>query len=242
MRRLGTIIVLMGLVMGLGARSAQAQAQSGQQQNGQDRLQSTLETCFSCHGTGGVSVIPSRPTIAGQKPQYIARQLHAFQRAKVAHDADNDADNPAAGQAQALPMRSDPVMEHMTAGLDNALIDQVAERIAALPCDGDKAKAAKNPPAKPLIAGRCDVCHGANGIGTQPQIPNLAGQQGAYLRRQLLLMRETAYGAEPREGERWRRHPIMERQAARISIADVDALARYYSGLDCRGAAASEKR
>lgn len=241
MRRLGTIILLLALVMGAGVRSAQAQTE--QQQDAQDRLQSTLETCFSCHGAGGVSVIPSRPTIAGQKPHYIARQLHAFQRAKVAHDADNDADNPV-GQTQAPLMRSDPVMEHMAAGLDDALIDQLAEHIAALPCDGGQAKTAKKTPsAKPTIAGRCDVCHGADGIAVQVQIPNLAGQQSAYLRRQLLLMRETAYGAEPREGERWRRHPIMERQAARISITDVDALARYYSGLDCRGAAAApEKR
>ena len=106
-----------------------------------------------------------------------------------------------------------------------------------LACDGGKTKAKPvNPPVMPQAGQRCAACHGVDGIGRLPHVPNVAGQQRAYLRRQLLLIRETAWGAAPREHESWRSHPIMERQAARISIEDVDALARYYAALDCRGA------
>jgi cytochrome c553 len=71
-----------------------------------------------------------------------------------------------------------------------------------------------------------------------PHVPNIAGQQRGYLRRQLLIIRENAWGADSSDSERWRTHPIMERQAARISIEEVDALAQYYAALDCRGAPA----
>lgn len=201
-----------------------------------------LQTCFQCHGENGVSAVPTRPTIAGQKADYVARQLHAFKRAAEEHAraVDGAADVDVQSVA-ALQGRSDPVMEHMAAGLDDALVVPVAQAIAKLACNGEtvsqKPKSASaNPPQMPTVGQRCVVCHGVDGIGVLPTVPNIAGQQRAYLRRQLLMIRETAWGAQPREHDSWRGHPIMESQAARISIEDLDALAHYYSTLDCRGA------
>lgn len=188
-------------------------------------IQQTLETCFKCHGAGGVSRIPSRPTIAGQSADYIASQLHAFRRAAANVKPDTKAQ-----------VRSDPIMLHMGEGLADTQIWPLAQAVSALACDGG---ANQDQQPKPLMmpkaGARCVACHGADGVTNQPGIPNLAGQQRAYLRRELLLIREAAWGATPRENESWRSHPIMEREAARISISDVDALARYYASLNCRG-------
>jgi cytochrome c553 len=201
-----------------------------------------LQTCFQCHGENGVSTVPTRPTIAGQNADYVVHQLHAFKRAAEEHarTVDSAADADAQGVA-VLQGRSDPIMEHMAAGLDDALVMPVAEAVAKLTCNGEAvSQEAKiiptNPPQMPAVGQRCVACHGVDGIGVQPTVPNIAGQQRAYLRRQLLMIRETAWGAQPREHDSWRGHPIMESQAARISIEDLDALAHYYSTLDCRGA------
>jgi len=200
----------------------------------------SLKACFECHGPGGVSRIPTRPTIAGQNARYVARQLEAFRHAVAARkqDTDADADN---APAQQNSTRSDPIMSHAAELVRPADIPALAAAVSKLSCDGQDAnkdndkKAPKKIPAMPAAGTACVACHGADGIGVSQHTPNLAGQQRSYLRRQLLLIRETAWGAAPRENESWRSHPIMERQAARISIEDVDALARFYAALDCRG-------
>lgn len=202
--------------------------------------QDILKTCFECHGPGGVSTLPTRPTIAGQNAPYVARQLELFKRAAAAHAQSGLPSGSLSGDVDAdaaLPIRSDPIMEHMAEQLDAAMIRRVADAVSKLSCDGEKppAQAATQTPPIPPAGQRCTACHGTDGIAQTPNVPNLAGQRRAYLRRQLLLIRETAWGAEPRENESWRSHPIMEREAARISIEDVDTLAYYYAGLNCHG-------
>lgn len=192
-------------------------------------IEKALETCFKCHGEGGVSRIPSRPTIAGQSADYVASQLHSFRRAALTMKP-----------SIASRSRIDPIMSHMADDLGEGQINALAQVISKLSCDGDALKdtekvAGLKSLAMPKVGARCVACHGVDGVTSQPGIPNLAGQQRAYLRRELLLIREAAWGATPRENESWRSHPIMESEAARISISDVDALARYYASLDCRG-------
>jgi len=34
--------------------------------------------CAACHGPAGISAAPIWPNLAGQKEQYLAKQLHAF--------------------------------------------------------------------------------------------------------------------------------------------------------------------
>lgn len=35
-------------------------------------------TCAGCHGAAGISVVPMYPNLAGQKAQYVEKQLKAF--------------------------------------------------------------------------------------------------------------------------------------------------------------------
>lgn len=224
MRVVWGVLAVTGVLLAGTATRAQTPV-TAQNTQADPAIQSTLETCFKCHGAGGISRIPSRPTIAGQSADYIASQLHAFRRAAANVKPD--------AKAQ---VRSDPIMSHMGEGLEETQIWPLAQAVSALACDGGANKDLQPKPLMMPKAGvRCVACHGADGVTNQPGIPNLAGQHRAYLRRELLLIRESAWGAAPRENESWRSHPIMEREAARISISDVDALARYYASLNCRG-------
>jgi cytochrome c553 len=66
----------------------------------------------------------------------------------------------------------------------------------------------------------CSVCHGAIGISTVPDAPNLAGQPEIYLSNQL-----RAY----RSGER--RHEVMTVIAKPLSDDDIANLAAWFSSV-----------
>jgi len=223
------------------AMSAGAHAQSAAPVDVSVQVKDALQTCFQCHGPGGVSVIPTRPTIAGQKAEYIRRQLVAFKNSATKSLQEAGIDARGAENSPRAALRRDPVMEHMAEGMPDHLLAPLAQAVSQLACAAKPDKAPRVPPPalpqqRPAAAQACVVCHGEDGIGVQNQVPNLAGQQRSYLRRQLLLLRETAWGARPREGEAWRSHPIMEAKAARLKITDIDAIAQYYTALDCQGA------
>lgn len=69
----------------------------------------------------------------------------------------------------------------------------------------------------------CAVCHGKNGLSTQPDAPNLAGQPALYLAAQL-----RAY----RDGKR--QHEVMSLMARTLSDADIADLAAYFSGFELK--------
>lgn len=66
----------------------------------------------------------------------------------------------------------------------------------------------------------CAVCHGINGIGVNPDVPNLAGESTLYLEKQLNAFRN---------GER--KHEQMSIIAQGLKEEDVRELAAWYSGL-----------
>ncbi len=67
----------------------------------------------------------------------------------------------------------------------------------------------------------CHACHGADGLGTAPMYPKLAGQHEAYLVHAL-----RGY----RSGER--KNAIMAGFATGLSDEDIADLAAFYSSLD----------
>jgi cytochrome c553 len=66
----------------------------------------------------------------------------------------------------------------------------------------------------------CQACHGSNGIGTAPDIPNLAGQKPAYITAQLAAFRSKD-----------RKHDLMNAMAAQLSDGDIENLAEFWSSL-----------
>ncbi|SDC45325.1 c-type cytochrome [Belnapia rosea] len=72
-----------------------------------------------------------------------------------------------------------------------------------------------------LAGGRCAVCHGNDGIAVQPDAPNLAGQNPAYLSAQLRAFRDKA-----------RLHEQMNLMAADLTEADIANLAAWYAAIE----------
>lgn len=64
----------------------------------------------------------------------------------------------------------------------------------------------------------CAVCHGPNGVSTQPTFPTLAGQHRSYLAKAL---KDYKSGV--------RKSPVMGPQAATLSDAEIKALAEFFS-------------
>ncbi|MEJ2513870.1 MAG: cytochrome c [Gammaproteobacteria bacterium] len=67
----------------------------------------------------------------------------------------------------------------------------------------------------------CAACHGADGKGTAPNFPVLAGQHASYLAHSLKEYRSGA-----------RKNAVMAPQAAGLSDADIADLAAYYASLE----------
>jgi cytochrome c553 len=70
----------------------------------------------------------------------------------------------------------------------------------------------------PQIVSACAPCHGVDGNSGTVEVPNLAGQRGIYLRRQLLAFRS---------GQR--RHPEMNRVLRNLKDREIDQLVIYYT-------------
>ncbi|WP_421194793.1 c-type cytochrome [Aeromonas enteropelogenes] len=75
--------------------------------------------------------------------------------------------------------------------------------------EADKAKAAV-----------CAACHGVAGKASVPVYPHLAGQQEAYLLKQLKAFKDGS-----------RKEPLMVPFMAPLSEADMENLAAYYASL-----------
>ncbi|MGA9574312.1 MAG: cytochrome c [Lysobacterales bacterium] len=65
--------------------------------------------CASCHGVNGISMSPLWPNLAGQKEQYLIKQIKAFRDGT----------------------RKDPMMAPMVAALSDADIENLAAYFAA---------------------------------------------------------------------------------------------------------------
>jgi len=176
-------------------------------------------TCMACHGPEGISVNPLWPNIAGQSATYTASQLTAFRDgAMKAQDAE----------------RHDPLMSPQSLALSDEDIRNLAVYFESLPAPAqavaspgsvDKGEALYRGGDMDNGTAACLACHGPTGRGNPAaNYPALQGQHAVYTAKQL---RDYASGARTSDGKT----RIMRDIAARLSPADIDALASYVQGL-----------
>lgn len=171
--------------------------------------------CAACHGMTGVSEFPEIPHLAGQHAPYLIVQMTSFRRAGL-----GTAD-PRLGR-----QRHDATMTHEAARLSDADVENLAAYYASRPCPAGRARAAP----MPKVAARCVSCHGEGGRSAAATVPRLAGQHERYLEDQLKAFREF----QSADRRRYRRHPIMGREADRFEDREIRALARYFAAQPCR--------
>jgi cytochrome c553 len=92
--------------------------------------------------------------------------------------------------------------------------------LAALTCLYGTQVEAQDAPGRQKVVQTCAVCHGVNGIGVNPDVPNLAGESTVYLEKQLKAFRS---------GER--KHEQMSIIAKGLQDQDIADVAKWYSGL-----------
>ena len=164
--------------------------------------------CAACHAPDGNSVITLNPKLAGQHPEYLAKQLTEFKSGK----------------------RANAVMSGMAAGLSDEEIKDLAAYFAGKKLNLAQAKTngAGSLGEKVYRAGNaassvpaCAACHSPNGAGLPKQFPRLGGQHADYTLAQLKAFRS---------GER-ANAPMMMAIVAKMSDAEMAAVADYIQGL-----------
>lgn len=179
--------------------------------------------CNSCHGlmTGAEEIAPH---LAGQKKDYMARQLQTFRepRAKTP------------GPYKVIE-RDHPVITSWMRPLDDKDIENLSEYFAGLPCVPRRKYSETQVPRPPLVE-RCRFCHGETGVNPYLGYPNIGGQKKTYLVRQLLAFRKSADhgGAVIKKSKDERFHRMMAPSIYDLEDGEIKALAEYYSKQSCR--------
>ena len=156
------------------------------------------ESCGACHGADGNATIPGMPSLAGQPAWFTHWALIKFRDGR----------------------RKDPVMSPLAANLlDADLADLSAHYAAQVPRRREQALDAVKAAAGKELATQhhCTSCHRPD-LSGQNQVPRVAGQDLAYLRK--LLRAYKAQTAGDLEG-------LMTQAAQALSDADIENLAHY---------------
>lgn len=183
--------------------------------------QAEAKWCYRCHGDTGIAENARIPNLAGQHAAYIAAQLRSFQQER--EETVNDDGSVRAHRSMAFNAKR----------LSEENIKEIARYYEGMTC-GTMQRRFGAPPARPEAAARCEECHGPRGLGTDPTIPKIGGQNEVYLLNQLTNFQTTSKGIDTTKLRDWRRHPDMGKVTAGLDKVDLKALAAYFSSLPCR--------
>ena len=148
--------------------------------------------CRTCHGLEGLAKIPIAPHIGGETAGYITAQLTAFRDGAREH-------------------------EMMTVVAKSLTDSQIVDLAAWYSGHTATPTLAADPSGAPEA---CTACHGADGIATIPEAPNLAGETTIYIETQLKAFRLGK-----------RTSDLMSPIAADLTDADMRAAAEWYAAV-----------
>ncbi|QLG88896.1 cytochrome c4 [Chitinibacter bivalviorum] len=166
------------------------------------------QVCAACHGADGNSVVSANPSLAGQHPEYIVKQLTEFKAQKRKNPVMLGMATPLSNEDMANVAAYFSQQKPKDRGASNKELIEAGKKIYRA------GVASKNVPA-------CMACHGPAGAGIPGQYPRLSSQHGAYTVAQL-----TAF----RNGERANNQPMME-IAGKLSDNEIKAVAEYIQSL-----------
>lgn len=172
--------------------------------------------CAACHGADGNSTAPANPKLAGQIPEYTAKQLRNFK----APDSSPE-------------QRKNAIMTGIAATLSDADMHSLGNFFGGQKLVPEKAIGDKNSinlgqqiwragdASKGLPA--CAGCHGPSGSGIPAQYPRLSGQYAAYTEAQLKAFRLAERANDPNR--------MMRLVAVKMTDSEIKAVADYIAGL-----------
>lgn len=174
------------------------------------------QVCAACHGPDGNSIGPANPKLAGQIPEYLAKQLVNFRPGKDNKPAERP--NPVMS-AFAVALSPEQMRDVSAFYASQKLIPEKARNKSTIELGQTIFRAGipdKNVPA-------CAGCHGPAGAGVPIQFPVLGGQYAEYIEAQLKAFRSGERANDPNR--------MMRTTASRLSDLEIKALADYIAGL-----------
>ena len=174
------------------------------------------EVCAACHGPDGNSIGPANPKLASQIPEYTAKQLANFRPGKENKPAERP-NNVMAGFAAMLSPDDMHSLAAYYAG--QKLIPEKAKDKDTIELGQRIFRGGIAEKSVPACAG----CHGPTGTGVPGQYPLLGGQYAEYIEAQLKAFRSGERANDPNR--------MMRMTAARLSDAEIKAVANYIAGL-----------
>jgi cytochrome c553 len=164
--------------------------------------------CSACHSIDGSRGAPANPILAGQHPEYLAKQLQEFKSGKRKNAV-------MAGFAATL---SEDDMRHVAAFYASKQAKPGAAKNKDTIRLGERiwrgGLADKGVPA-------CAACHGPAGSGIPAQYPRLGGQHAEYTESQMLGFRS---------GSRANNAQMMT-IASKLNDLEIKAVSDYIAGL-----------
>ena len=213
--------VFVAVVVTVAARTdAHAQMQPAPKVDPARGQQIASQVCAACHGVDGNSAAPANPRLAQQHSEYLYKQLLDY----------------TVRQGQQRPARENAIMN----GIASQLSDDDKRNVSSwFASQTSQLGTARNKqtldlgqriwraglPEKSLPA--CSGCHNPAGLGIPVQYPRLAAQHADYVEATL---------KDFRQGTR-RNNAAMQEIAAKLSDAEMRAVADYAQGLRLRDAA-----
>ncbi|PPD33807.1 MAG: cytochrome c4 [Methylomonas sp.] len=165
--------------------------------------------CAGCHGDNGISISASYPSLAGQLPTYLYKQLQDYNSGA----------------------RQDPMMSGFAKNLSQQDAADLAAWFAAQPPAFQSnspmvyelaEKLVKNG-SRDRVLPPCEVCHGGDGKGQVMDIPALSGQNAAYVSYTL-----KAFKNGERHNDIYSR---MRTIAESLSDQEIEELGFYYQNI-----------
>jgi cytochrome c553 len=166
--------------------------------------------CAACHGVDGNSPLPANPSLAGQHPEYIYKQLLNFKSSERKN----------AVMSAMVTSLSQEDMRNLAAYYSNQRPRQGASQDAKMVLAGQKLYRGGD-----MTSGvaACAACHSPDGSGIPAQYPRLKGQNVEYTVSQLKAFRS---------GERANDSSMVMRTiASRMTDKQIDSVAEYVSAL-----------
>jgi cytochrome c553 len=167
-------------------------------------------SCVACHGADGNSMNPEWPSLAGQHPDYLIKQLRNFK--------DGD--------------RSNALMSPMAAPLSEQDMANLAAYYSSQALKPGQADEALFEQGRQLYRGgnmstgvaACIACHGPTGTGNPAaSFPSLRGQHGGYTVNQLKAFKR---GERANDAGK-----MMQNIAAKMTEEEMQAVASYIQGM-----------
>lgn len=200
-----TWLISVSVATALIAGGVQAQT-TGEAAAGESRV----AVCLACHGPNGNSLVPMFPKLAGQHPEYLAKQMADFKSGA----RKNDQMTPQAAlinEGDIPDIAAYYSSQQQTAGTADPALKEQGQTIyrAGNPASGVPA---------------CSGCHGPAGLGMgAAKFPRIAGQQAQYVDTTLKSFRAGTRANDP--------NGMMQGVAGRMSDAEIAAVSQYVQGL-----------